>query len=283
MWIASRCLALALGLFAVAAPATPADRGAELAAELEQWRQQLFENTAHSVVFISTKAGHGSGFFVSNDGWILTAAHVVGEERMVDVVLRDGRRMQGRVEELARNKVDYALIKVDAKGTKPLALASTRSLKVGAWVGSIGHGTGGVWTFNTGMISNIYPVGSQKPVFQTDISLNPGNSGGPIFDRQGRAIGIVAAGIQGANNVNYGINIDEALRNLDKIGSHCQCWLFVAPKNVAMFLNGESVGSGPRVVVPAIPGSHEVFAVVEGKMKKYTLTWPGMRGVDFTQ
>src|SRR5690606_29354684 len=216
-------------------------------------------------------------------GWILTAAHVVGNATTVDVVLRDGRRVTGKVEEKAKNKLDFALIKVGVKSTKPLELALTRSLKVGAWVGSIGHGTGGIWTFNTGMVSNIYPVGSQKPVFQTDIPLNPGNSGGPIFDRHGRVIGIVTAGIQSANNVNYGVKIDEALANLDMIGDHCQCWLFVAPKNVAMFLNGESVGSGPRVVVPATPGTHETFAVVDGKMKKYSLSWPGSRGVDFTK
>jgi len=266
-----------------AAPPTAVERGAQQVEDLEQWRQALFERTSNSVVFISTKQGVGSGFFISDDGWILTAAHVVGEATTVDVVLRDGRRVTGTVQERAKNKLDYALIKVDLKSTKPLELTSTRSLKVGAWVGSIGHGTGGIWTFNVGMISNIYPVGAQKPVFQTDLALNPGNSGGPLFDRQGRVVGIITAGIQAANNVNYGIKIDEALAGLDLIGDHCQCWLFVAPKNVAMFLNGESIGSGPRVVVPALPGTHEVFAVIDGTMKKYSLTWPGQRGVDFTK
>jgi serine protease Do len=267
------------------APPTPTaiERGAEQVADLEAWRQDLFERTAGSVVLISTKEGVGSGFFISEDGWILTAAHVVSNATTVDVVLRDGQRVTGKVEERAKNKLDFALVKVNLKGTKPLELALTKSLKVGAWVGSIGHGTGGIWTFNTGMISNIYPVGSQKPVFQTDISLNPGNSGGPIFDRNGRVIGIVTAGIQSANNVNYGVKIDEALANLDLIGDHCQCWLFVAPKNVVMFLDGESVGTGPRVIVPASSGTHEVFAVIDGKMKKYSLRWPANRGVDFTK
>ncbi len=275
--------AVLLTLVALLAPPSAVERGAQQVADLEAWRQNLFERTASSVVFISTKQGLGSGFFISDDGWILTASHVVGSAGTVDVVLRDGRRMTGTVQERAKNKIDFALVKVDLKSAKPLELATTSSLKVGAWVGSVGHGTGGIWTFNTGMVSNIYPVGAQKPVFQTDIPLNPGNSGGPIFDRQGRVVGIVTAGIQAANNVNYGIKIDEALGNLDSIGDHCQCWLFVAPKNVAMFLNGESVGSGPRVVVPAIPGTHEVFAIVNGTMKKYSLTWPGQRGVDFTK
>ncbi|NVB37285.1 serine protease [Pseudenhygromyxa sp. WMMC2535] len=276
-------LLLTASLLAPASAQTPVERGAQSVADIEQWRTALYDSLADSVVFISTKQGHGSGFFISDDGWILTAAHVVGDAKTVSVVLRDGRRLQGSVQEKAKGQLDFALLWVDLKQTKALALADADSLAVGAWVGSIGHGTGGVWTFNIGMISNIYPVGAQKPVFQTDIPLNPGNSGGPIFDRQGRVVGIVTAGIQSANNVNYGIKIDEALGSLDQIGFHCQCWLFVAPKNVAIFLDGEAVGSGPKLVIPAQEGTHEVFAVVDGVMKKYALSWPTHRGVDFTK
>jgi serine protease Do len=267
----------------LAPPSTSVERGADQIADLEQWRQDLYERTADSVVFISTNLGLGSGFFISSDGWILTAAHVVGDAKNVTVVLRDGRQLQGSVQEKAKNKIDYALVKVDLKSSKPLELAPTSSLKVGAWVGSIGHGTGGIWTFNSGMVSNIYPSGAQKPVFQTEIALNPGNSGGPILDRHGRVVGIVTAGIQSANNVNFGIKIDEALNNLDQMGDHCQCWVLVAPKNVPVFVDGETVGSGPRLVVPARNGTHEVFAVINGQMKTVQLNWPNHRGVDFTQ
>lgn len=276
------CSLLAVTLLGAPAP-TAAERGAQHIADLEQWRTGLYESMADSVVFISTKQGHGSGFFISDDGWILTAAHVVGDAKTVKIVLRDGRRVQGTVREKAKDKLDFALVSVDLKHTQPLALADDSSLVVGAWVGSIGHGTGGIWTFNTGMLSNIYPAGANKPVFQTDIALNPGNSGGPIFDRHGRVIGIVTAGIQAANNVNYGVEIGEALASLSQISAHCQCWRFVAPKNVPIFLDGESVGTGPELVIPAREGAHEVFAVVDGKMKKYTLSWPANRGVDFTQ
>ncbi len=276
-----RTLALLLSFALFAPPSTPEERGAQQVADLEAWQQGMFDKIAPAVVFISTKDGHGSGFFVSSDGWILTSAHVVGKAKKVDVVLRDGTRHRAEVRELARDNIDFALLKIDIANAPRLEFASTRDMKVGTWVGSVGHGTGGIWTFNKGMISNIYPVGTQRPVFQTDIPLNPGNSGGPIFDRHSRVVGVVTAGVTGANNVNYGIQIDVALANLDSLGEHCKCFVFKAPKNVAVFLDGQSIGSGPRIAVPATDGNHKAFVIIDGKKHERSISWPTEREIVF--
>lgn len=145
----------------------------------------------------------GSGFFVE-PRLILTNAHVVKGREKVDVVLHDGRRVEGMVVERAVDDVDLALIEIATEG-KPLELDAKGELQVGTWVASVGHGMGGVWSYTTGMISNIYPNGAERPVFQTQIPLNPGASGGPIFDRRGMVLGIVMSGIEDSNSINFAI------------------------------------------------------------------------------
>jgi len=151
---------------------------------------------------------------------------------------------------------------------------------VGSWVGSIGHGRGAIWTFNTGMISNIYPDGAERPVFQTQIPLNPGNSGGPIFDRRGQVLGIVTAGIHDASSINFGIGMEVARRSLKKLGAICDCLVVLAPAGVPVFVDGAMAGTGPRVVVPVSEKTHEVFAVILGQMKKAKVKFPQTREVE---
>ncbi|NVB43601.1 hypothetical protein G6O69_37675, partial [Pseudenhygromyxa sp. WMMC2535] len=112
---------------------------------------------------------------------------------------------------------------------------------------------------------------------------HPGNSGGPIFESPGPRGRDRDRGHPVGEQRQLWHQDRRGPGSLDQIGFHCQCWLFVAPKNVAIFLDGEAVGSGPKLVIPAQEGTHEVFAVVDGVMKKYALSWPTHRGVDFTK
>lgn len=247
---------------------------------VEKRQQELFDKIAPSVVFISAGDGFGSGFFVDKNGLVLTSAHVVQKATKVNVVLTDGRKLVGEVVERGAENVDVALVQVPAQGTPALSLDGDAELRVGSWVGSIGHGRGGIWTFNTGMVSNIYPDGSARPVFQTQIPLNPGSSGGPVFDRQGRVAGIVTAGIENSNSINFAIRIDVAQRKLERLAGACECFTILAPPSVAVFVDGAMAGTGPKIVVPAKPKSYEVFAVVAGKMKKVQVRFPEDRVVD---
>lgn len=249
-------------------------------AQIERRQQALFERVAPSVVYIVTQEGIGSGFFVGTSGLVLTNAHVVGKRDRVDVVLHDGRKVVGRVTERARDDVDLALIQLPLQGTPPLSLSVSR-LRVGMWVASVGHGLGGSWTFTTGMISNIYALEDKGSVFQTQIPLNPGNSGGPIFDRAGQVVGIVTAGMGSANSINFGIRSETALASLGKLdAAACRCLVILAPRNVPIFVNGKTAGAGPRLLLPAEPREYEVFAVVGGQMRKRKVTYPRERQVD---
>jgi S1-C subfamily serine protease len=267
---------IALGLTALAPPVY-ADR--DPIATLEAREQQIFDKIGPSVVFISTDEGFGSGFFVAQDGLILTSAHVVGRAEQVNVVSADGKKWRGKVVERAAGEVDLALVRIDKQNAPMLELVTSPELRVGSWVGSVGHGRGGVWAYNTGMVSNIYPNGTERPVFQTQIPLNPGSSGGPIVDRRGRVVGVVTAGMRDSNSLNFAIRSEVAVRTLRLLESTSNCFTVEAPAGVAVFVDGKMAGTGPRVVVPAEPRVYEVFAVIGGTMKRLKVRYPADRKV----
>ncbi len=248
-------------------------------AAMEAYQQHLFEKVAPSVIFISKGDSFGSGFFVNDHGLALTNRHVVGDAKKVTVVLHDGRKLTARVVERAKNKVDLALVQVPVKSSPALDISGFDDLRVGSWVGSVGHGVGGIWTFTKGMVSNIYPSKSSRPIFQTQIPLNPGASGGPVFDRRGRVVGVVTAGITDSNSVNFAIRSDVALSSLDKLAGHCRCLTVKAPKGIPVFVDGKMVGKGPKVMLQLSNGAHEVFAVIKGVMKKKKVVYPKVKKV----
>jgi serine protease Do len=272
-------LLVGMMVVAMAAPAAKSEPAApDPLAALETAQQRIFVRLAPSVVFIHTKGAFGSGFMVSRDGLVLTNAHVVEGQATVGVVTHDGQKLTGTVLERAK-KADLALVQLPLAKTEPIPLGDSEMLRVGAWVGAIGHGRGGIWTFNTGMISNIYPAETGRPVFQTQIPLNPGASGGPILDRSGQAIGVVTAGMTDAESINFGIKIDVALRELKPLAARCECLVVLAPAGVPVLVDGLMRGTGPRVVVPVGAGSHEVVAVVKDQRRRFTLQFPEQRSV----
>lgn len=260
------------------AAAAPAPVHADPLAGIEARQQALFDRLAPSVVYLSTGDGIGSGFFVSRDGLVLTNTHVVGDHDKVDVVLHDGRKVEGVVVERAEG-VDLALVRLPLKDTPAVKLGSPR-LRVGSWIGSIGHGLGGAWTFTTGMVTNIYPLDGERPVFQTQIPLNPGNSGGPVFDREGQVVGVVTASIKGASVINFAIRIELAVQLLHLLGGNAGL-VIEAPEGAPVFVGGKLAGHGPRIVVPVSEGRHSVRAVVGGTMKEREIEWPAERVVRF--
>jgi S1-C subfamily serine protease len=130
------------------------------------------------------------------------------------------------------------------------------------------------------MVSNIYPVGAERPLFQTQIPINPGNSGGPIFDRTGRVIGVVTAMLTNTAGINFGIGLDVARKHLARLQSSCECLSITAPAGVPVFVDGAMAGTGPHVEANASPGrTYEVFAIINGVMKKVRATYPEQREV----
>jgi serine protease Do len=246
--------------------------------DLESAQEALYARIQPSVVLISDGNGFGSGFFVSANGLVLTNAHVVGKAKQVDVVTADGTKLRGEVVERGGDDVDLALVQVPLTRTPPLRFARGE-LRVGQWVGAVGHGMGGIWAFTTGMISNVYPVGDARPIFQTQIPLNPGNSGGPVFDKRGEVVGIVTAGIKEANSINLAIRSSVALSSLTKLGDRCECLVVEAPAGANVFVDDQAVGRGPRVVVPVAAGDHDVVVNAAGKLERRQVVFPATRRV----
>ncbi len=165
------------------------------------------------------RIGFGSGFIISQDGYILTNNHVVQDSDRISVSMQDGRRLEARLIG-ADPAIDLALIKVDADEPLPvLSLGDSDALRVGEWVIAIGNPLDFDQTVTVGVVSAKY---RQVPLENTDISLaqfiqtdaaiNFGNSGGPLLDAAGNVIGINTAIRRGnlAEGIGFALPINEA-------------------------------------------------------------------------
>lgn len=175
-----------------------------------------------SAVAIVFEQGHGSGFFISDDGLILTNRHVVGDADQVNVRLLSGIEMTGRV--LRRNALrDVALVKVDLARVRPLPVR-TDPIAIGAEVFAVGAPGDAklAGTVTRGIVSAIRSVtqgGVDLTMIQSDAIIHPGNSGGPLLDGAGNVAGIAVSAPaprgRTQTGVSYFIPIDDALRYLN--------------------------------------------------------------------
>ncbi|MDB5940978.1 MAG: DegQ family serine endoprotease [Ramlibacter sp.] len=159
--------------------------------------------------------GQGSGFIVSADGVILTNAHVVKDASEVTVKLTDRREYRAKVLG-ADPKTDVAVLKIEAKNLPVVALGNVKDLRVGEWVLAIGSPFGFENTVTAGVVSakgRSLPEDSAVPFIQTDVAVNPGNSGGPLFNSRGEVVGInsqIYSQSGGYMGVSFAIPIDVA-------------------------------------------------------------------------
>jgi len=158
--------------------------------------------------------GLGSGFIISPDGIILTNAHVVRDASEVVVKLTDRREFRAKV--LGSDpQSDVAVLKIDAKNLPVVPLAKNNDLKVGEWVLAIGSPYGLDNTVTAGVVSakgRSLPDGN-VPFIQTDVAVNPGNSGGPLFNTRGEVVGInsqIYSQTGGYQGLSFAIPIDVA-------------------------------------------------------------------------
>lgn len=162
--------------------------------------------------------GIGSGFILSQDGRVMTNAHVVAGADTVKVTLKDGRVMNGKV--LGVDPVtDVAVVKIDASDLPTVAIGRSDSLVAGQWAIAIGNPLGLDNTVTMGIISATGRSSSQVGVpdkrvsfIQTDAAINPGNSGGPLLNARGEVIGINTAIRADAQGLGFAIPIDTAER-----------------------------------------------------------------------
>ncbi|SAK38916.1 serine protease [Caballeronia hypogeia] len=166
--------------------------------------------------------GLGSGFIVSSDGYILTNAHVVDNANVVTVKLTDKREYRAKVIG-ADKQSDVAVLKIDAKNLPTVKIGDPNGSKVGQWVVAIGSPYGFDNTVTSGIISaksRALPNENYTPFIQTDVPVNPGNSGGPLFNLQGEVIGInsmIYSQTGGFQGLSFAIPINEAIKVKDAL------------------------------------------------------------------
>jgi serine protease Do len=169
--------------------------------------------------------GLGSGFIVSSDGLILTNAHVVKDAAEVTVKLTDRREFKAKVVG-ADPQTDVAVLKIDARDLPTVRLGSAKDIKVGEWVVAIGSPFGFENSVTSGIVSaksRSLPDGTYVPFIQTDVAVNPGNSGGPLFNMKGEVIGInsqIYSRSGGYQGVSFAVPIDTAVYAKNELVAH---------------------------------------------------------------
>ena len=195
-------------------------------------------------------AAVGSGFIISSDGYVVTNNHVVENADSVEVVLNDDQRLKGKI--IGKDpKTDLALIKVEPKEDLiPVAWGDSKAARIGDWVVAIGNPLGLGGTVTAGIISargRNLRSGPYDDYIQTDAPINRGNSGGPLFDIDGKVIGINTAILSpSGGSIGIGFAIPSSLAQgvilqLKEFGTTKRGWLGVQIQTVTEEI-AESLG-----------------------------------------
>jgi len=164
--------------------------------------------------------GVGSGFILSADGYVMTNAHVVEGASEVYVTLTDKREFKARIIGVDK-RTDVALVKIEGSNLPRLTIGDSDKVRAGEWVVAIGSPFGLANTVTAGIVSaKARDTGDYLPLIQTDVAVNPGNSGGPLINMRGEVIGInsqIYSRSGGYMGISFAVPIDEAMRVADQL------------------------------------------------------------------
>ncbi|MEZ5479063.1 MAG: trypsin-like peptidase domain-containing protein [Thiolinea sp.] len=202
--------------------------------------RQFFRNLPQAPQQPHHAQAMGSGFIISRDGYIVTNTHVVDDAETVTVTLNDRRELPAKV--IGKDSYsDIALLKVEADDLPTVTLGNSDNLEVGQWVVAIGAPFGLDHTATQGIVSALsrsLPDGTYVPFIQTDVAVNPGNSGGPLFDLNGNVVGVnsqIYSRSGGYMGISFAIPVDlvkNVTEQLKSKGSVSRGWLGVQIQNL---------------------------------------------------
>jgi S1-C subfamily serine protease len=239
---------------------------------------RVYQDASPGVVLVVGEEKFGSGVVIGADGTIVTNLHVVGADSKVEIIFKpmaegadpkDGEAMVGRV--IKRDEIaDLALVKVPALPpyVKPLAIAATSGVQVGADVHAIGHPTGEAWTYTRGIVSQVRrdyawtaedKLDHKATVIQTQTPINPGNSGGPLLDDDLQVIGLNSFKGEG-EGLNFAVSAEDIRAFLARSGDR------KAPAT------GRAQAAAARLAKPPAKGACETKVMA---MEKETKPIPG--------
>jgi len=166
------------------------EKFAELKSSVSEDFSEIIDNSIKSVVTVKTNVGQGTGFIITEDGFIITNAHVLSGGKTVETLNYEQEKI--RTSFIGYNaELDLALLKITGD-YMPLKFANSDNVQIGERVIAIGNPLGLQFSVSQGIVSGIHRTGpNELPVYiQTDAALNPGNSGGPLINADGNVIGI---------------------------------------------------------------------------------------------
>lgn len=258
------------GALAAVSPESTGGRGLLMLQEIEAALTDLAERVTPSVVSIApvsspdlakerfrSPRGAGSGVIVSPDGFIVTNNHVVGDAEAVEVRIHDGSKYPGHVVGKDAD-TDLALIKISPRREVPAAaLGDSEAVRVGQWALAVGNPFGLDRTVTLGVVSGVgrqdINLSRYENYIQTDSSIFPGNSGGPLFNLNGEIIGINTAVINSVQGIGFAIPsnmVKQVVQQLRVQGKVVRGWLGVGIQQVTSELGKKfGVDEGQGVLV----------------------------------
>tara|TARA_Y100000768_G_scaffold353733_1_gene306249 strand:+ start:2124 stop:3509 length:1386 start_codon:yes stop_codon:yes gene_type:complete len=162
--------------------------------ELKPFFERFFENNPNPNNQFRQTPSFGSGFILSDDGYVMTNNHVIENSTEISITFNDGNIMPAKLIG-SDERSDLALLKVSADDLPTVKIGDSQQLKIGEWVLAIGSPFGFDHTVTAGIVSGKkrnLPNESYVPYIQTDVAINPGNSGGPLFNLNGEVVGVNA-------------------------------------------------------------------------------------------
>jgi Tfp pilus assembly protein PilF len=168
-----------------------------------------------------------SGFVVAPGNTVMTTAHAIGAASNLRVKLRDGRVFPARLERLGNEHADIALLGVAGAKLTPVSFGAVRDVRVGDPVLTIGCPLGFEFSVTSGVVSSVRDSDLGYPLIQTDVPVNPGSSGGPLFDARGRVVGIIKSAAAGRDRIHFALPSDLGTALLEEVsGEHKAYELF---------------------------------------------------------
>ncbi|TXI93761.1 MAG: Do family serine endopeptidase [Neisseriales bacterium] len=206
----------------ISAEINPTQRNANLGIDPNDPLAQLYRYFGVQPQQQKPSRASGSGFIVSNDGYVLTNAHVVNKATKISVTTHNKQAFNAKLVGLD-TKTDIALLKIESGGLIAAKIGNPESLEVGEWVVAIGAPFGLDNTVTAGIVSakgRNLPSENYVPFIQTDVAINPGNSGGPLFNTKGEVVGInsqIYSRSGGFMGISFSIPIDIAMKIADQL------------------------------------------------------------------
>jgi len=179
---------------------------------------KVVEDAVRGVVSVLTDDGQGSGAIYSDDGYIVTNHHVIKTASNIEVLFSDGSRVDAVL--IGSNSVnDIALLKVDVGSLYDLDFGNSNDVKIGQKVVALGNPLGLSFTVTEGIVSakDRIIIEGAAGLIQTDVAVNPGNSGGPLLNKEGEVIGIVNAKLAGYEGLGFAIPSNIVVSDIDSI------------------------------------------------------------------